>query len=204
MIMHINSHFAVGVIFASILNYFFNFNFFEFSFIILFSFICDFDVIFSKFAKDHNHRMLITHSVIPSVLILLLGILINWVLLILSSISYLIHIIIDALDWGTNFFYFPKKQVGFKFLISEEEFENLPKYLSNYKDPSSFFDEKYYKNKVCLGIEISLFILMIIVVLIYALKFFLIIFLYFPFIWLHLIRHFHLKKIEKDKENDNL
>ena len=196
--MHINSHFAVGVIFASILNYFFAFNFFEFSFIILFSFICDFDVFLSKFAKDHNHRMLITHSIIPGLIFLLLGILINWIPLVLGGISYLIHIFIDTLDWGTNFFYFQKKQVGFKFLISKEEFENLPEYLLNYKNPSSYFDEKYYKNKVCLGIEIFLFVLMIIFALIYAFQFFLITFLYFLFISLHLSRHFHLKKIEKD------
>lgn len=202
--MHINIHFAVGVIFASILNYFFELSFFEFSFIILFSFICDFDIFFSKFAKDHNHRMLITHSIIPSLIILFLGILVNWITLILSGISYLIHIVIDTLDWGTNLFYFQRKQVGFKFLISKEEFENLSEYLSNYKNPASFFDEKYYKNKVCLGIEISLFILMIVFTILFAFQFILITLLYFPFICLHLSRHFHLKKIEKDKEGTNL
>ncbi|MFX1572959.1 MAG: hypothetical protein ACFFB0_09425 [Promethearchaeota archaeon] len=194
--MHINSHFAIGVIFTSILNYFFEFNFFEFSFIILFSFICDFDVFLSKFAKDHNHRMLITHSVIPSLLLLILGILINWIPLILGGISYLIHIFIDALDWGTNIFYFQKKQVGFKLLISKEEFENLPEYLSNYKNPNSFFDEKYYKNKVCIGIEITLFILMILIGMIFAFQYILITLLYIPFAWLHISRHYQLKKLE--------
>ena len=194
--MHINSHFAVGVIIASFLNYFFNFNIFEFSVIVLFSFICDFDVIFSKFAKDNNHRMLMTHSIIPSLIILFLGLIFNWVVLIISGISYSIHIIIDAFDWGTNFFYFQKKQVGFKLLISKEEFENLPKYLAKYKVPASFFDEKYYNNKICLSTEICLFILMIVFVIIYAFQFILITLLYLPFILFHLSRHFHLKKIE--------
>jgi len=194
--MHINSHFAVGVIIASFLNHFFNFTLFEFSVIVLFSFICDFDVILSKFAKDNNHRMLITHSIIPSLIILFLGLIFNWTVLIISGISYSIHIILDTLDWGTNFFYFQKKQVGFKLLISKEEFENLPDYLSKYKNPASFFDAKYYSNKICLSIEICLFILMIVFVIIYAFQFILITLLYIPFIWFHLSRHFYLKKIE--------
>ncbi|MEE9377807.1 MAG: metal-dependent hydrolase [Candidatus Lokiarchaeia archaeon] len=194
--MHINSHFAGGVIFASILNYFFGFTILEFSLIVLFSFFCDFDVIFSKFAKDHNHRLLITHSIIPSIILIIIGYILMWPVLIICGFSYSIHIIIDTIDWGTNFFYFQKKQIGFKFLISKDEFENLPKYLAKYKVPASFFDEKYYGNKICLSIEICLFILMIIFVIIYAFQFILINLLYLPFILFHLSRHFHLKKIE--------
>ena len=80
--MHINSHFALGVIFASFLNYYFNFNIIEFSIIVFFSFFCDFDVFISKFAKDNNHRMLITHSIIPSLIILLLGFIFNWIVIV--------------------------------------------------------------------------------------------------------------------------
>ncbi|MFX1586959.1 MAG: hypothetical protein ACFFC1_02285, partial [Promethearchaeota archaeon] len=87
--------------------------------------------------------MLISHSIIPSILIILLGIIFNWLALIFSGVAYFIHIIIDTLDWGTNFFYFSKKQIGFKFLITKEEFDNISKYLENYKKPESFFDAKY-------------------------------------------------------------
>ena len=145
--MHINSHFAVGIIFTSILNYFYSFSLVEFVFIVLFSFICDFDVFFSKFARDNNHRLLITHSIIPGVIMLVIGLILNWIVLIISAISYSIHIMIDTFDWGTNLFYYQKKQIGFKLLISKEEFENLPKYLSEYKNPASFFDVKYYNSK---------------------------------------------------------
>lgn len=197
--MHINTHFAVGVIIASILNYFYNFSLLEFSLIVIFSFICDFDVFFTKFSKDNNHRMLITHSIIPSIIIIVIGFILRWTVLIMSGITYFIHILIDAIDWGTNFFYFQKKQVGFKLLISKEEFENLPTHISKYKNPASFFDAKYYNNKICLGIEISLFILMMVFVIFFAFQYILITLLYFPFIWLHLSRHFYLKKIEAEK-----
>ncbi|UCD02021.1 MAG: hypothetical protein JSV23_03080 [Promethearchaeota archaeon] len=202
--MHINSHFAIGVIFTSFLHYFFNFTLIEFVFIIIFSFICDFDVLFSKYAKDHNHRLLISHSIIPSIIIIIIGYILNWIILIIGGFSYAIHIIIDTIDWGTNFFYFQKKPIGIKLLISKDEFKNLPKYLAKYNNPSSFFDEKYYNNKVCLAIEIILFILMVIFVTIYALQYIFIIPLYFLGLYFHLHRHFSLKSIETNNKKSNI
>jgi hypothetical protein len=198
--MHINSHFSIGVILASILNYYFNFNLFDFSLIILFSFICDFDVFFSKFAKDHNHRLLISHSIFPSLIIIALGYIMNWPALIIGGFNYSIHIIIDTIDWGTNFFYFQKRQVGFKLLISKDEFENLSQYLEKYKNPASFFDEKYYSNRICIGLEVILFILMVIFNTIFALRYIFMILLYFFGLYFHLHRHFILKKNEENKE----
>jgi len=202
--MHINSHFAVGVIFASFLNNNFNFNLFDFSMIVFFSFICDFDVFFSKYAKDHNHRLLITHSIIPSVILVVIGYIIRWPALIISGFSYFIHIIIDTIDWGTNFFFFQKKQVGFKFLISKEEFENLPEYLLNYKNPESFFDEKYYKNRICIVIEVVLFILMLIFIFWFALPYSFLVPFYFLGLYFHLRRHYTLKRIENNKKKATL
>ncbi len=196
--MHINSHFAVGVIFASVLNYFFNLSLFEFVLIVFFSFICDFDVFFAKYAKDHNHRLLITHSIFPSIILIIIGYILTWPAFILSGISYSIHIFIDTLDWGTNLLYFQKKQIGFKLLISKEEFEDLPQYLARYKVPASYFDEKYYSNKICLGIEIILFVLMMTFMLGFALEYIFVIPFYFIGLYFHLQRHFKLKKIEKN------
>ena len=194
--MHINSHYAAGVIFASILNYFYSFNLFEFVFLVLFSFICDLDVLFAKYAINHNHRMLISHSIIPGFLMLLFGIIINWPVLTFSGVTYSIHVIIDTFDWGTNFFYFQKKQIGLKLLISKEEFENLPEYLSKFKKAESFFDLKYYSSKVSLGIEAILFILMVVFTILFAFQFFFIIILYFIGLFFHLTRHFKLKQNE--------
>ncbi len=194
--MHINSHFAVGVIIASILNYFYSFSLFEFAFIVFFSFICDLDVFFSKYAINHNHRMLISHSIIPGFLMLLFGIIINWPVLAFSGAIYSIHVIIDTFDWGTNFFYFQKKQIGLKLLISKEEFENLPKYLSKFIKAESFFDSKYYSSKVSLGIEAILLILMFVFIILFAFQFIFITILYFVGLFFHLTRHFKLKRIE--------
>ncbi len=195
--MHINFHFAVGVIFTSILNSFFSFTILEFLLIVSFSFISDFDVFFKKYAKDYNHRLLITHSIIPSVVIIIFGYIFNLPVLILCGFSYSLHIFIDTFDWGTNFFFFQKKQIGFKFLLSKEEKENLPKYLAKYKIPGSFFDEKYFSNNVCLGIEALIFILMVVFIVLFALNYLFMIPIYFFWLYFHLHRHFALKKVEK-------
>jgi hypothetical protein len=196
IIIHINVHFGIGVVIASIFNYFFSFNFFEFFLILLFAFICDFDIIFSKYALENNHRLLITHSIIPGVIIIILGLIFNLFFVIISGLSYVIHIIIDTFDWGTNIFYFQKKQVGLKLIISKEEFDNISKYLLEYKNPQSFFDERYFGCKACLIIETIVFILMILSITLFALEYFLVIVIYFLFLAFHLYSHFILKKIE--------
>jgi len=164
--------------------------------IVLLAFLCDFDIFFSKYAIDHNHRMLITHSIIPGVIIIILGIIINWIPLIIGGISYCVHVIIDTFDWGTNFFYFQKKQIGFKLLITEEEFNNLSEQISQFKNPGSFFDNKYYGNFRCIMIEILIFIIMVLSITFFAFRYLLIIVIYFIFLSFHLYRHFKLKKIE--------
>ena len=140
--------------------------------------------------------MLITHSVLPSLIIILLGFFFNWVALIFSGILYFIHILIDTIDWGTNLLFLNKKPVGIKALISEEELANLPKYLANYKHDESFFDEKYYTNKASIAIEIILFVIMMVSIIIFALEYIFIIIFYFMGLYFHLARHFHLKKLE--------
>lgn len=194
--MHINSHFAIGVSIASLLNSIFPFSFFEYSIIVIFSFICDFDVFFSKYAVDHNHRMLISHSLIPSIILILLGLLFNWFALLMSGVVYSIHIIIDTLDWGTNVFFYHKKPVGLKLLITKEEQENLTKYLAPYNNKESFFDAKYYTNKICIVVEVSLFLTMIVCLIFFTPQYLLISILYFVGLYFHLARHFSLKKAE--------
>lgn len=197
--MHINSHFAIGVIFASILHYFYSFSLFEFIIIVIFSIICDFDVFFAKYAPNHNHRMLVSHSIIPAILVIIIGVALNLPFFAFSGVAYSIHVIVDTFDWGTNFLYFNKKVLGLKLLISKEETENLAEYLSKFKKAESFFDSKYYSNKVSLSIEVGLFILMVVFISIFAFEFILVSLFYFVGLYFHLSRHFKLKKFEAQK-----
>jgi len=127
----------------------------------------------------------------------MIGFIFLWPVLIVSGFAYFIHVFVDLFDWGTNFFYFPKKTFGPRLFISKEEEKNLPKYLAQYKNPESFFDFKYYKNKIALTVEVSLFFLMIGFIILFAIDFILIILIYFAGLFFHLSRHFRLKQIEK-------
>jgi len=140
--------------------------------------------------------LLFTHSIIPGAIIIILGLTFNLISVIIGGLSYSIHIIIDTFDWGTNFFYFQKRLVGLKLLISKEEFNNISKYLLEYKNPQSFFDEKYYGCKACLILETLVFILMILFLTFFAFEYFLVVIIYFLFLGFHLYLHFDLKKIE--------
>ena len=142
--------------------------------------------------------MLISHSIIPSVVVVILGLILNWIALVICGICLFIHVFVDTFDWGTNLFYFPKKLVGLKLLITKDEFENLDKYLAQYKQNESFFDFRYYSCKVCLVLEGILFILMMMFSVGLAIVYLIIIPLYFMGLFFHLSIHFKLKKIEAE------
>ena len=193
--MHINIHYAIGIIIASIKHLFFQFTLFEFFVIVLSAFIIDFDVIFSKYGKDHNHRNLITHSIWPSGLVLILGIILFNLVLTICGITLIIHILIDTFDWGTNFFY-SGKTLGLKLLISPEEEKNMKEILSKYKIAHSYFAFKYYNNRGCKIVEILVCILMLVTNLIFASEFWYFLFFYFIFLGFHLYGYKKLKEIE--------
>jgi hypothetical protein len=184
------------VIVASISHYFLGLTFIEYFLVVLGAFASDFDVFFVKYARGHNHRMLISHSIIPSIIITIFGFIFNWNALILCGFCIFLHVFVDTFDWGTNLFYFPKKLVGLKLLITKDEFENLDKYLAQFKQHESFFDFKYYNCKTCLAIEGTLFILMMFFSVLNALEYIIIVPLYFLGLFFHLSIHFKLKKIE--------
>ncbi|TFF63487.1 MAG: hypothetical protein EU521_01485 [Promethearchaeota archaeon] len=194
--MHINAHFAIGIIIASLFNAIYDFNLLEFGLIVVCGFIMDFDVFFSKFAKDGNHRMLLSHSIIPGIILFIIGMLFLWPALVISGLAFIIHIVIDTLDWGTNFFGVHKKPFGPKLLISKEEFDNIDEVLTQYKIKKAFFDIRYYSKKIIIAIEISLFIFMILTVFMFASEYFLWSLIYFPFLFFHLLVYFQMKKIE--------
>ena len=195
--MHVNVHFAIGVIIASIFHYFLDFTLFEFILIIGCSFIMDFDVFFSKFAPDNNHRMLVTHSILPGVILVIIGLIISWPALYLGGFAYIVHSIIDTFDWGTNLFGFNKKPFGAKLLITKEELNNLPEILADYKINKSFFDFRYYDSKVILIIEAILLVLMVVFIVIFAFEYILVCLLYIPLLIFHVSGYLHLKKVEK-------
>ena len=94
--MHINVHCAVAICLSMIFLEFLNV--FQIILIISASILIDFDFLFSKYAKDHNHRRLPTHSFIPYLILIPFGLLMIEFLWI--GIAGIFHVLIDVIDWG--------------------------------------------------------------------------------------------------------
>ncbi len=137
--------------------------------------------------KVQNHRMLITHSLIPPLIMFFVGICINWTVLWVAGISYLIHVLVDTIDWGTNLLGFHKMPVGLKILITNEEIKNLPEILKNYDPWYKFFDDRYYSNRNLLSIEAILLLFMLMASIFLALKYLIYVLGYFVFLAYHVI-----------------
>ena len=195
--IHINIHLALGLIIASIYHAFFKVDLFQFTLIVSCALIADLDIIFIKYTKVENHRMLISHSIFPCILFFIIGFFSSSTLILTCGLAYLSHILLDTIDWGTNLFYFQKKPIGLMFLISKEEIENLNDYLSNYKVARSYFDFKYYDSKFMQSFEILLFIAMLFFMIFFAVEFILMIVVYFIGLGIHIFTHYHLKEIER-------
>ncbi|MHA1718491.1 MAG: hypothetical protein ACTSWX_12975 [Promethearchaeota archaeon] len=197
--MHINVHFAMGIIIASIANFFIQLNIFTFSFIVLCGFISDFDIFFKKHAKDYNHRMLITHSIYISILIIIIGMIINQIWVILGGVAYFVHISIDLLDWGTNFFY-NNKIFGLRLLLNHEERNDLSHVLNDKENRQFFFVQRYYSSKLMIFLEIIIGISMFIALFTFAINYWYFLFGYILFFVFHFTEYTELRNRKMGKK----
>jgi hypothetical protein len=186
----------MGIIIASLTHYYIQLNFFTFSFIVLCGFISDFDIIFKKHAKDHNHRMLITHSIYPSLIIIIIGILLNSIWVLMGGIAYFCHILIDLIDWGTNFLY-NKKMFGFRLLLSPEERIDLSHVINDKKNRQFFFVQRYYSSKLMIFLEIIIGISMFIALFVFSINYWYFLFGYIFFFAFHFSEYIELKNRKK-------
>ncbi|QEE15860.1 hypothetical protein DSAG12_01687 [Promethearchaeum syntrophicum] len=198
--MHINVHFGIGLIIASVTHYFIQLNIFTFSFIVLCGFILDFDIIFKKYAKDHNHRMLISHSIYPSLIIIIIGIILNEIWVLMGGIAYFCHILIDLIDWGTNFFY-NNKIFGLRLLLTPEERIDLSHVLEDKNNRQFFFVQRYYSSKLMIILEILIGISMFIAVFVFVINYWYFIFGYVFFFGFHLSEYIGLKNRKMGKKS---
>lgn len=158
--------------------------------------MADLDIFFLKHIKEENHRMLITHSAIPCIVIVICALIFSQSYFFLLALSYFSHIIIDTVDWGVNLFYFPKKLFGLKLLISNEEQEKISDILNQYKHNQSFYNFRYYDSTIILLLETLFFSVMLFSISLFALKYIYILLIYiFAFIF-HFTYHQRLKKLE--------
>ncbi len=189
----------MGIIIASLTNYFIPLNIFTFSFIILCGFLLDFDIIFKKYAKDHNHRMLISHSIYPSLIIIIIGIILNEIWVLMGGIAYFCHILIDLIDWGTNF-WFNNKMFGLRILLTPEERVDLSHVINDKENRQFFFVQRYYSSKLMIFLEIIVGISMFIALFVFAINYWYFLFGYIFFFAFHLSEYIGLKNRKMGKK----
>lgn len=207
--MHSNVHYAIGLFIASVTAIFLSLNVFEYAFIVFCSTIPDLDFIFKKFARDGNHRNFITHTVYPSIIMIVVGILVDifyfgtilniiyfhqviWI----GGIAYLSHIMIDFIDWGLNPF-FTNHHFGFYLLITQHE-KNLahPRTVIDRerKKDQWFFVKRYYSTRTVLLLDTIISIAGFLSVFAFTPQFW-----YFP-IGMFLLLEYHLYQKKKAEE----
>ena len=193
--MHISFHFAVGVIMAILfaLLYPAATTGWSFGIVVLGAIIADSDYIFSKFAPDRNHRMLLTHSIYFPIPMIFIGLFMQNPLVVAASLAYLTHPIIDLFDWGTNCF-LTGKIIGPRILLAKTEYRIVTQLMHQEKYPKWFFVKRYYHSKIILGLEILAFLSMILGLGILTPQYWYFIFGYFLVLGLHVFEYFTLQK----------
>jgi hypothetical protein len=208
--MNTNVHYAMGLIIASITCTIYSLSIWEFMFIVICAAGPDVDFLFSKYAKDENHRNFITHSILIPTILLVVGIIIEkyyfipiWFIgfhqvIWIGGVAYFSHLALDLIDWGINPFYFGKT-IGFFILLTQDE-KNLahPRTIierEKKKDPN-FFILRYYNNPTIVSIDLIISIIGFFMVFVFASQFW-----YVPLGLFVLVEyHLHEKKKAEDKK----
>ncbi len=164
----------------------------EFLLVVWFPFLIDFDFLFSKFAKDRNHRRLITHSLFPYIALLIIGIF--FPLILILGICGLVHVITDSIDWGTALFTpLYRAPIGGILPKPPKEIVEIP----NYRKRQCWFTKTYYESKPVLTLEISFGALSVLLIIFLNIWYIWIIIFYLFFLILNLRFHFKCRGFEK-------
>lgn len=159
---HLNTHFAIGSIFASIgawagwisleprlwgipaLSV-------PFLVVVGLSVAVDFDFVFGTLAGVENHRRLVTHSVWPGIALVVIGIVVPYAPVVLGGAAMLLHVGLDAVDWGTNLWGDGTLR-GPKILVKGRE-DQLPGLLARVPRKQCFFTLTWYESRAMQALE---------------------------------------------------
>lgn len=190
--MHMNVHAAVGILISMLFSNYFSL--FQIFFIIGSSIIMDFDFLLSRFAINHNHRRLITHTFFLYIIILILGILLLnitdlYIYAVLLGICGIIHVSLDSFDWGIMLFYPIKNDVINGILSVSKEF-----YDDKSKITHCSFVITYYNSKFIIFLELTFGILALLSILLINSNYIYIFLIYLGILGMQLIELYRCKK----------
>ena len=189
--MHMNFHAAVAILISMLFSS--CFSLMQILFIIGSSIIMDFDFLLSKFAINHNHRRLITHTFFLYIIFLILGILLRnvtvlYIYVFLLGICGIIHVSLDSFDWGVMLFYPIKKDIIKGFLSIYKDSNNYDN-----KIPHCSFVITYYSSKLILSLELIFGILALLSILLINLTFIYLFLIYLGILGMQLVELYKCK-----------
>ena len=154
--------------------------------VVIFPFLIDFDFLLSKYAKNNNHRRLVTHSLIPYFCLLIIGIF--FPLALILGICGVVHILSDAIDWGTALFApFYGEPVGGILPKPPKEIVEIP----DYRKRQCWFVKTYYASRFMIALEVLFGVIAILLIIFIDVLYLWVTIFYFLFVVLQL--NFYLK-----------
>jgi len=196
--LQINVHLSAGIILTIFLRTFFfqHLSHLDLLLIVGISILIDFDFIFSRFAKDYNHRRLPTHG-FPLYLILMgFGVLLaffNFPWLLYAGLAGLVHVSLDLIDWGTCALTPIKRDL----LIGGTLKPPSPPSDPPRRVPQCYFTMTYYHSKIILVVEVAIFFISLILLLLFDFFSLYLLIGYGLFLGLHLL---HYLRCRREKE----
>ncbi len=192
--MHSNFHWALGIIIASLASIYIEINFLGYIAIVFAAIVADYDIFIVKFTQNKNHRMLISHSIYFPIILFIIGEIISSNVIKIMGISYLSHVLVDLIDWGNNFFY-TKKIHGIRLLLKKDEYNRVEDLMNLEKHPKWFFIKRYSESNLIKFFEISIFIFMLVILLLFTPIYWYFIIGYFLTLILQIKEYHHYKKM---------
>ena len=153
------------------------FGLFETLIIAAFPFLIDFDFLLSKYAKDHNHRRLITHSLTPYLGLLVLGIF--FPLFLALGICGVVHVLSDTIDWGTALFApFYSEPLGGILPKPPQKIIDI----RDYRKRQCWFTKTYYNSKILIALEVLFGVIAVVLIIFINIWYIWVLLFYFLFL----------------------
>ncbi|GAB4324905.1 MAG: hypothetical protein Kow0069_30690 [Promethearchaeota archaeon] len=161
---HFNAHFALGCATAGLaaaagwiepLAFGCRFPFVPWAYALvpLLAVVVDFDYPLAAALGTNNHRLLFTHSAWPGVIVLAAGAATGWVPLLLGGAALLAHVLLDAVDWGTNLL--GDGKIRGPQLLYDVPPGELEGTLAKLEKPRCYFTRRWYEDRRTQALELA-------------------------------------------------
>lgn len=149
--VHANTHIAFGITITALLSLVIPLTWLDFLLAVCGSFAQDFDFLLSKYAKDENHRLLLTHSLWPGVAAIFLAFPLAMPWIFVAGINSICHVFFDSLDWGVTLF--GQKVLFGPRILHRGNSLTINETKERYPNFRCYFTIQWYRNRLMWALE---------------------------------------------------